>query len=81
MLTHTRTDSAPTQNLTADFIGRYAIVGGPQHCIQRLEALAALGIGKVVVIGSSPGSDLAEARLAEDAIARDVLPAFDETQV
>jgi len=80
MTTHTRSDSAQAGSLTPEFIDRYAIVGGPQHCISRLEALESIGIEKLIVIGSSPGSDIDEAHRAENTIANDVLPAFDDTR-
>lgn len=51
----------------------YAIVGPAQHCEARHRALAALGVERVVVIGSSAGSDRAESMLVEE-----VLPALRE---
>jgi len=37
--------------LSWDFVRRFAIVGPPQHCIERLLELAALGIERFVVVG------------------------------
>lgn len=76
MRSHTRADSPQTRSLTPEFIDRVAIVGPPDACLARLEALAALGIERVVVIGPSAGSDREQARRAERLIAQEVLPAF-----
>jgi 5,10-methylenetetrahydromethanopterin reductase len=45
--------------LSWDFVRRFAIVGSPDHCIERLLQLASLGIGRFVIVG--PGFH-AEAR-------------------
>jgi len=37
--------------VTPDFVERFAIVGPPDHCIERLLALVALGIRRFVVLG------------------------------
>jgi 5,10-methylenetetrahydromethanopterin reductase len=37
--------------LTWDFVERFAIVGPPDHCIERLLQLAALGIERFVILG------------------------------
>lgn len=76
MTRHTSSDSEQAQVLTDAFIDGYAIVGPPEHCIERLQALAALGISKVVVIGPGAGADRDEARLAERTVAEEVLPAL-----
>ena len=68
MKAHTRADSPQAALLTPEFIDSYAIVGDPEHCTARLQAIRALGIDKVTVIG--PGRE-AEARLLER-----VVPAF-----
>jgi 5,10-methylenetetrahydromethanopterin reductase len=38
-------------SLTWDFVRRFAIVGTPDHCVERLLELAALGIERFVVVG------------------------------
>jgi 5,10-methylenetetrahydromethanopterin reductase len=38
-------------SLTAEFVERFAIVGPPDHCIERLLQLAALGIERFVIVG------------------------------
>jgi len=37
--------------LTWDFVRRFAIVGSPSHCIERLRELAALGLDRFVIVG------------------------------
>jgi 5,10-methylenetetrahydromethanopterin reductase len=75
MRPHTRADSQQATVLSDDFIDSYAIVGRPSHVVDRLHEVAELGVGKVVVVGVSPGSDADEAAIASTAMAR-VLGAF-----
>jgi len=71
---HTRSGSAQAATLTADFADTFAIIGPPAICIERLRALAALGIDRFVVIGPSIDADPAEAKRAREAMVREVLP-------
>ena len=48
---HTRGDSCQAGTVTDDFIDHFAIVGPPETCLERLGALARLGLEKVVVGG------------------------------
>lgn len=73
---HTRADSKQAGALTREFIDQYAIVGPPQHCVERLASLSALGIDKVVLIGPTAGVDAAAAREAEQLVTREVMPAL-----
>ena len=76
MRRHTRTDSDHAALLTPEFIDEFSIVGPPQHCIKRLEAVARLGIDKVIAIGATGGADRVEAGRAAELLAKEVLPAF-----
>ena len=76
MTRHTRADSAQAQTLTPEFVDGYAIVGPADQCVARLLRLAQLGLGKVIVIGSSPGADVEQARVAAALMENDVLPAM-----
>ena len=76
MKQHTRADSDQTRALTPEFIDRYAVVGSEETCVARLQEIASLGIGKAILIGATSGVDVAEARKAEECLARGVLPAF-----
>jgi 5,10-methylenetetrahydromethanopterin reductase len=55
-----------------DFVRRFAIVGPPDHCIERLLALAALGIERFVVVG--PGFHPEAGRNGTSLFAREVMP-------
>lgn len=76
MRAHTRGDSRQAGTLTPEFIERFAIVGTPARCIERLRSLAALGLDKLAISGASRGA--AEAHIAEgrEFMRREVLPAF-----
>jgi 5,10-methylenetetrahydromethanopterin reductase len=76
MRQHTRSGSPQTRALTPGFVDRYAAVGPAREVTARLRELAALGLGRLVVIGPSAGSDRESARRAVRAFAEEVLPAF-----
>jgi 5,10-methylenetetrahydromethanopterin reductase len=76
MQKHTRNDSDQAATLTPEFIDRYSIVGPADHCVQRLKALEAIGIGKVIVIGASAGSAREQVAVAHETIRDGVLSAF-----
>ncbi len=76
MRKHTRNDSDQATTLTPEFIDRYSIVGPADHCVQRLKALEAIGVRKVIVIGASAGSDREQARIAQETMRDGVLSAF-----
>jgi 5,10-methylenetetrahydromethanopterin reductase len=73
MRAHTRGDSRQAGALTDEFIDRYAVVGRPEQCIARLEALTRLGLDKFVLSGIGGSSAGAEANALFE---REVLPAF-----
>jgi 5,10-methylenetetrahydromethanopterin reductase len=73
---HTQSGSPQTRSLTPQFIDEVAIVGAAAHCVERLKALVALGVERVIVIGPSAGSDRDEAAAAERLLTKEVLPAF-----
>jgi 5,10-methylenetetrahydromethanopterin reductase len=75
MTAHTRADSQQASILTPEFIDQYAIVGTPDECVDRVRALAALGIDKIVVIGPSAGVNRDAAIEAERLMAAHVIPA------
>ena len=73
---HTRVGAPQAEALTPEFIDRYAIVGPPQHCVERIRELTALGLSRITVIGPTAGADREAAREAEQTLAKEVLPAF-----
>mgnify|MGYP001824860492 CR=1 FL=1 len=76
MKAHTRSDSPQASLLDDDFVDKYAIVGTPDHCVDRLNALRKLGITKVAISGPSAGSDPVAAKHALELMDRLVVPQF-----
>ena len=76
MRAHTRGDSRQAGTLTDDFVDRFAIVGPPERCIERLRALAALGLDKVAISGGMRGAAADDIAVAKDLVVRHVLPAM-----
>ena len=60
--------------LSPDFVRRFAIVGPPDHCVERLLALRSAGVERFVVVG--PGFYPAEWGTAANLFAREVIPAL-----
>jgi 5,10-methylenetetrahydromethanopterin reductase len=61
--------------LPAEFVDKFAVVGSPEVCIPRLQAIAATGISKITIVGARDYTN-ADALEAEKILARDVLPEF-----
>lgn len=61
-------------SLTPDFVRRFAIVGSPDHCVQRLLALRDVGLERLVVVG--PGFYPASWGEAAGLFVREVIPAL-----
>ena len=76
MKQHTRADSRQAGTLTDDFVDRFAIVGPPDRCIERLRSLAKLGLDKVAISGSTRGTSEEDAAVGRELLARHVLPAM-----
>ncbi len=76
MKAHTHGDSRQAGTLTDDFVDRFAIVGSPERCIERLRSLAALGLDKVAISGGARGAEASDVAVNKDLVARHVLPAM-----
>jgi len=74
MRAHTRADSRQAGTLTEDFVDRFAIVGTPDRCIQRLQSLAALGLDKVAISGGTRGAAAEDIDVSRRLVAAHVLP-------
>jgi 5,10-methylenetetrahydromethanopterin reductase len=74
MKAHTRGDSRQAGTLADDFVDRFAIVGSPDRCIERLRALAALGLDKVAISGGMRGASAEDAAVSKRLVAEQVLP-------
>jgi 5,10-methylenetetrahydromethanopterin reductase len=71
---HLSNAAAHTSALTPDFVDRFAIVGPPERCAERLHELAALGIDRFVITGASFRSNREHAREADELMTRELLP-------
>lgn len=76
MTVHSRSRTPQAALLTSTFAREFGIFGRPAYCIERLRALAALGIERFVVVGPSRDADRAELERAEDRFAAEVMPAL-----
>jgi 5,10-methylenetetrahydromethanopterin reductase len=76
MRQHTRADSPQAATLDAQFVDRFGIIGPPDLCVERLRALAALGVDRFVIVGPSLGSDREAAAEAMVLFTNEVLPAL-----
>jgi 5,10-methylenetetrahydromethanopterin reductase len=65
-------DKIKGATLSWDFVRRFAIVGPPDHCIERLLQLAALGIERFVIVG--PGFHPEARSSARSLFVSEVLP-------
>ena len=74
MTAHGREGGQQTAALTDEFIDGYAIVGSPEHCAARIEALLDLGIEKFAVAGPNFLAPSAPGREAAGRFTEDVLP-------
>lgn len=73
---HTRSGSPQAAKLDPGFVDSFAVVGPPERCVDRLQALVALGIDRLVVVGPAIDADPAESKRARRSFADDVLPAL-----
>ncbi|MBS0539363.1 MAG: LLM class flavin-dependent oxidoreductase [Proteobacteria bacterium] len=74
MKQHTRGDSRQAGILTDDFIDRFAIVGTPERCIERLKSLAKLGLDKVAISGGMRGAPEEHIPLGKELVVKEVIP-------
>jgi 5,10-methylenetetrahydromethanopterin reductase len=75
---HLSNRSPQTDALDPAFVGRFAVVGPPGVCLQRLGRLADLGLSRFVVTGPGFGADRDHARTAQRLVVDEVLPALRE---
>ncbi len=78
---HLSNVAAHTAPLTAEFVDRFAVVGPPEACVDRLRGLAELGLTRFVITGASFRADPEHARASEQLLTREVLPALRERSV
>jgi 5,10-methylenetetrahydromethanopterin reductase len=71
---HLRNSAAHNEALRPQFVDRFAIVGPPSVCADRIMELYDLGIERFIVTGASFGADRDDARTSHQLIARELLP-------
>jgi len=71
---HTHGDSAQAAALTPEFIDYYAVVGSPDHVLERLLELKALGLTKIVLNGSWRNAQGPEGPESKRLVEKEVLP-------
>ena len=75
---HLHNAAEHTAPLDADFVDRFAVVGSPATCIDRLAKLAALGLERFVITSATFGAGRDDARTAERLLTTEILPALHE---
>lgn len=71
---HGRSAASHTRLLTDDFLSRFAVVGTPERCVERLVELAGCGLDRLVMVGPAPDGDPAEVSLALRLLGGEVVP-------
>jgi 5,10-methylenetetrahydromethanopterin reductase len=62
--------------LNDDFIDRFAVIGTPDECVERLVELARVGFERFVITGPTIDADRTDARLAGQLLRDEVVPAL-----
>jgi 5,10-methylenetetrahydromethanopterin reductase len=75
---HLRADASHNEALRDDFVDRFAIVGPPETCVERIAGLVELGIERFVVTGASFGSDREHSKRSEQLLVHEVIPSLRE---
>ncbi len=73
---HLRNDAEHAHVLDDNFIDRFAIVGPPDVCVNRIRQLSEMGLERFVVAGAGFGAGSTEARTATQLLTTELLPAL-----
>src|SRR4051794_31717511 len=76
---HLRNTAAHTAPLEPEFVDRFAVVGPPDVCAERLLGLAELGIDRFIITGPSFGAKGEDRRTADELVTKELLPALRST--
>jgi 5,10-methylenetetrahydromethanopterin reductase len=76
MTRHSRAGSPQAGMITSEFATEFGVFGPADYCIQRLRALATLGVSRFVVVGATREVDPAAGAMAEERFIEEVLPAL-----
>jgi 5,10-methylenetetrahydromethanopterin reductase len=75
---HLRNTAPHAEALRPEFVDRFAIVGPPSVCADRIMALHALGIERFVITGASFGADREDTRTSHELLTHELLPELRE---
>ena len=70
--------AAQSEILPDNFLHRFAVIGPPEKCAERLHQLVELGLSHLVIVGGSRDIDIAVRKRSDHLIAKEVLPALQE---
>jgi 5,10-methylenetetrahydromethanopterin reductase len=73
---HSMGRAAHTQLLDDAFVERFAVVGPPDRCIERLQPLVALGLQRLIVATGGRETDGPDRQRSYELLVREVLPAL-----
>lgn len=80
MSRHGRAGASHIAYLTDEFVDRFAVVGTPEHCIDRLNHLVSMGIERFAIVGPTHGVDPEAARRSRRLLSEVVLPAVKRSE-
>jgi 5,10-methylenetetrahydromethanopterin reductase len=73
---HLSNTGPQTAALSPEFVDRFAVVGSPDACAERIHGLAGLGIERFVITGASFRADGDHRRTSEQLLTGELLPAL-----
>lgn len=73
---HTMATARHAQAIAPEFIERFAAVGPPDACIEKLQAVVDEGVDRLVFTFPSRDTDEADRRIADDLFVNEVMPAI-----
>lgn len=73
---HLRATATHNEALRPEFVDRFAVVGSPETCVERLVELGDLGLERFVLTGASFGSDREHSRRSEHLLVTELIPAL-----
>lgn len=71
---HADKDAGHTEAINDEFADRFAVIGTPDRCVQRLGELLDLGLDHLVIASHSRDADPVLAAEANESFGRDVIP-------
>jgi 5,10-methylenetetrahydromethanopterin reductase len=73
---HLSNKAPQTAALSPEFVDRFAVVGPPDRCAERLHGLAALGLDRFVITGASFRADGEHRHTSEQLLTGELLPSL-----